>query len=155
PVRAPWRATFKRNAVGSETERSLPGDVVSRWERDTVGRPAVHRVFRDEAQVAATGYRFRSYEQIAALIDTKRGMTQFEHDARSYLVAAMRPDGSVEHRAPDAAGNLYRSPERQDRTYGKGGRIEQAGGVRYMYDDDGQLVEKIQQDGRSWRYDWD
>ncbi|MEO7329300.1 MAG: RHS repeat-associated core domain-containing protein [Minicystis sp.] len=154
-VREPWQARFRRNAIGAEVERSLPGEVVARWERDSVGRPAVHRVFRDEAQVAATGYRWRSYEQIVALIDTQRGMTRFEHDARSYLVAAVRPDGSVEHRAPDAVGNVYRSPERGDRRYGKGGRLEEAGGVRYAHDRDGQLVEKVLPDGRSWKYAWD
>src|SRR5262245_33578112 len=147
-VRAPWKAQFQRDALGAEIERRLPGDVVSRWDRDRVGRPAVHRVFRDEVQVAATGYRWRSSQRLTALIDTQRGMTRFEHDARSYLVAAVLPDGAIEHRAPDAAGNLYRSLERRDRTYGKGGRLEQAGGVRYVHDDDGQLVEKVPPDGR-------
>jgi RHS repeat-associated protein len=154
-VRAPWQARLRRDAHGAELERRLPGGVVSRWERDRVGRPAVHRVLQEDTQVAATGYRFRSYEQIAALIDTQRGMTRFEHDARSYLVAAVHPDGEVEHRAPDAAGNVYRSSERRDRVYGRGGRLEQVGGVRCIHDDDGQLVEVVMPEGRSWKYAWD
>ncbi len=39
--------------------------------------------------------------------------------------------------------------------YAKGGRIEQADGVRYVHDADGQLVEKVLPDGREWRYMWD
>jgi RHS repeat-associated protein len=154
-VRAPWQARFRRDALGSETERQLPGGVVSRWDRDPTGRPAVHRVWRGDVSVMATGYRWRSMEQLAGLIDTQTGPTWFEHDARSYLIAAVRPDGPVEHRAPDAAGNVYRSPERIDRVYGAGGRLEEAGGVRYVHDDDGQLVEKVLPDGRSWKYAWD
>jgi RHS repeat-associated protein len=155
PTRAPWRATFTRDARGNETERSLPGGVVSRWERQAMGRPRVHRVLHAGLQVSAVGYRWRSAEQLAGLVDTAAGPTWFEHDARGYLVAAQRPDGSVQHRAPDAVGNVFRTSERSDRAYAKGGRVEQVGGVRYVHDDDGQLVEKVQPDGRSWKYAWD
>jgi RHS repeat-associated protein len=102
-----------------------------------------------------TGYRWRSQDQIAGLIDVHAGPTWFEHDARSYLVAAARPDGSVQYRAPDAAGNVYRSPDRRDRTYGPGGRLEAADGARHVHDEDGQLVEKVMPDGARWRYAWD
>jgi YD repeat-containing protein len=95
----------------------------------------------------AVGYRWRSTEQLAALIDTHAGPTWFEHDARGYLVAATAPDGTVEHRAPDAAGNVYRSPDRRDRTYGRGGRLEEAGESKYIHDDDGQLIARVMPDG--------
>jgi len=99
-VRAPWKAIFERDAMGQEQERRLPGGVVGRWTRDTSGRPVVHRVVRAGGAVLGTGYHWRSLEQLAALIDTREGATLFEHDARSYLVAATSPDGSVQHRAP-------------------------------------------------------
>src|SRR5262249_22664430 len=92
---------------------------------------------------------------LAGLVDTLKGPTWFGHDARGYLVSATRPDGSVQHRAPDAVGNLYRAPDRTDRTYGTGGRLEAASGVRYLYDADGQLMEKMLPDGRTWKYAWD
>jgi RHS repeat-associated protein len=154
-VRAPWRAALKRDAAGAEVERVLPGGVVSRWERDTSGRPATHRTDRDGQPVMGVGYRWRSAEQIAGLIDTQAGPTWFEHDARSYLVAAAWPDGSTQYRAPDAVGNVYRSPDRSDRTYGRAGVLEEAAGVRYVHDQDGQLVEKVMADGKRWRYRWD
>jgi RHS repeat-associated protein len=78
-----------------------------------------------------------------------------DHDARGYLVAATRPDGSAEVRAPDAVGNLYRTHERTDRVYAPGGRLAEADGARYVHDEDGQLVETVTADGRRWRYAWD
>ncbi|AGP41962.1 hypothetical protein SCE1572_50190 [Sorangium cellulosum So0157-2] len=154
-MRAPWQATLRRDAAGGEVERALPGEVVSSWERDASGRPRVHRTARGGEPLMGTGYRWRSHDQIAALIDVHAGPTWFEHDARSYLVAAARPDGSVQYRAPDAVGNVYRSPDRSDRTYGRGGRLEAAGGVRYVHDDDGQIVERVMPDGKRWLYAWD
>ena len=155
PARKPWRATFARDALGNETERSLPGGVVSRWEREAMGRPRVQRIAHNGAPVGATGYRWRSAEQLAGLVDAQHGPTSFEHDARGYLVSATRPDGSVQHRAPDAVGNVYRSADHADRVYTPGGRLTEADGVRYLHDDDGQLVEKVLPDGRAWKYAWD
>ncbi len=154
-ARAPWRATFQRDAMGLENERRVPGGVVGRWTRDTSGRPVVHRVLREGGAVLGTGYQWRSLEQLAALIDTREGATRFDHDARSSLVAATSPDGTVQHRAPDAVGNVYRDPERGDRSYGAGGTLERMGGTRYKHDADGQLVAKIDEDGKRWGYAWD
>jgi YD repeat-containing protein len=154
-TRAPWRATFARDALGNETERSLPGGVMSRWEREAMGRPRVQSLTHREASMGAVGYRWRSAEQLAGLIDSQHGATWFEHDARGYLTSAAQPDGFVQHRAPDAVGNVFRTPERSDRAYAEGGRVERVGDVQYVHDDDGQLVEKVLPDGRSWKYAWD
>ena len=154
-ARAPWRATFARDALGNESERRLPGGVTSRWERAAMGRPRVQRIAHNEAPMGAVGYRWRSAEQLAGLIDTLAGATWFEHDARGHLVSAARPDGTVQHRAPDAVGHVYRSADRADRVYSPGGRLEAADGARYVHDADGQLIEKVLPDGRSWKYTWD
>lgn len=154
-ARKPWRATLARDAMGNETERRLPGGVVSRWERASMGRPRVHRVLHNDAPVGTVGYRWRSAEQLAGLVDTARGPTLFDHDARGYLTAARRPDGSVLHRTADEVGNVFRSADRSDRRYSGGGRLEEAEGVRYVHDADGQLVEKVLPDGSAWKYVWD
>jgi RHS repeat-associated protein len=155
PARKPWRATFARDALGNETERRLPGGVVARWEREAMGRPILQRIAHNEAPVAVFGYAWRSTEQLASMIDAAAKVTWFEHDARGYLVAARTPDWQVQHRAPDAVGNVYRSADRSDRVYAAGGRLTEAGGARYVHDEDGQLVEKVLPDGRAWRYAWD
>ncbi len=154
-TRAPWRATFARDALGNETERALPGGVRGRWERRIDGLPRVHRIHHGALQVSAVGYKWRSAEQLAGLVDTTAGPTWFEHDARGYLVAATRPDGSTEVRASDPVGNLYRTRDRTDRVYAPGGRLAEANGTRYLHDEDGQLVERVTADGRRWRYAWD
>jgi RHS repeat-associated protein len=154
-VRKPWQATFKRDALGNEIERALPGGVVSRWEREAMGRPRVQRISHNDAPVGTVGYRWRSAEQLAALIDTAVGPTWFEHDARGYLTASRKPDGSVLHRAADAVGNVYRTAERTDRAYLRGGRLERDADTHYLHDADGQLVEKRTADGKRWRYTWD
>jgi len=50
---------------------------------------------------------------------------------------------------------VYRDPERWDRSYGAGGKLERIGGARYEHDADGQLVAKIAEDGKRWGYAWD
>jgi len=155
-ARAPWRAMFARDPAGNEIERALPGGLVSRWDRAALtGQPRVQRVEHNGAAVGALGYQWRSAEQVAAQIDTVAGVTRFAHDERGFLVSARRPDESVQHRAVDAVGNVFRSPAREDRRYEKGGRLVVAGEVLYAYDPDGQLVEKVLADTRSWKYRWD
>jgi RHS repeat-associated protein len=155
PVRAPWKAVIARNAAGAEMERRLPGGVVSRWERDHWGHTQVHRLLRKDVQVSAVGYQWRTDEQLAALVDTQAGSTRFTHDARSYLVAATRPDGTVQHRVPDAAGNIFRTRKCDDRAYSPGGRLAQNGGIRHVYNVEGQLIQKVMPDGTKWEHDWD
>jgi RHS repeat-associated protein len=154
-ARKPWRATFARDGLGNEVERALPGGVVSRWERAAMGLPQVQRITHAGAPVGTTGYRWRSAEELVALIDTAKGATWFDHDERGYLIAARRPDGPVQHRAADATGNVYRTVDRSDRVYRRGGRLKQDGDTHYLHDADGQLVEKLTADGKSWRYAWD
>lgn len=155
PERAPWRMWIKRDATGAEMERALPGGVVARWKPDVGGRPAQHEVTRGDTVLLSRAYTWRADEQIAAIEDAHSGVTRYHYDRRSYLVAAKNPDGSVQYRAPDAAGNLYRTPERSDRAYGPGGVLQRADMVQYVYDADGNLIERVQPDGEVWAYRWD
>ena len=155
-----WEMTIARDPLGLEIARRMPGGVVAIWKRDTFGRPALRHVltgaFRDrEARdVSQVGYQWRSPDQLAAMLDTKRGATRFDYDPRGHLIAAMFPDGTTQHRASDAVSNLYRSADRSDRTYGPGGRLERANGNEYRYDGHGNLIEKRLADGASWKYLW-
>jgi RHS repeat-associated protein len=154
-VRTPWKLKIERDALGSEIERDLPGEVEISWYRDRVGRPQMQRVTRRGAQLLGMKYKWRSYEQLAELSDVRGALMQFQHDARSYLVSAAKSDGTVQWRSPDAVGNVYGDPQREDRAYGKGGRLERVGEVRYEHDADGQLVAKVGADGKRWGYTWD
>ncbi|XYH96519.1 hypothetical protein ACMHYB_53535 [Sorangium sp. So ce1128] len=59
PVRAPWRATFQRDALGQETARELPGGIVAAWEYDPLNRPAARRVLRAGVALSSVGYNSR------------------------------------------------------------------------------------------------
>jgi RHS repeat-associated protein len=154
PVKAPWRATFQRDALGNETTRALPGAIVAQWEHDAMSRPAMHRLSRGGIELASVGYLFAPEGELAMLVDREQGPTRFTHDERSFLVAATRPDGSTQHRAMDITGNLFKTADKLDRRYGVGGCLNEADGTRYVHDADGQLVEAVLPDGQSRRYRW-
>lgn len=155
PERAPWSMHITRDATGAETERKLPGGIVSRWGHDPSGRPIVHKIEHRDTQVLHREYTWRSDEQIAAIADAQNGVTRYEHDRRSYLVAAHRSEGTTQYRIPDPAGNLFRTPERSDRIYGYGGVLKKANDVNYVHDADGNMIEKHLPDGQRWTYLWD
>ena len=47
------------------------------------------------------------------------------------------------YKVPDAVGNLYRTPDRKGYTYSEGGRLLECPDWKYVYDLEGQLIEKI------------
>ncbi|WP_304363292.1 RHS repeat-associated core domain-containing protein [Porphyromonas macacae] len=70
---------------------------------------------------------------------------QFGYDSWDNLFRADYRGGSeVEsiYKAPDALGNLFRTEERKDRKYGKGGRLLEDRKFAYRYDGEGNLVLK-------------
>jgi RHS repeat-associated protein len=150
----PWAIEFDRDPMGVELGRRLPGGVVARWSRDEAGRPTSHQVRTGAGAGGTWNYEWDVGDQLRVLGEAARGPTRFWHDRRGRLAGAERPDGSREYRAPDRAGNLFKTPARTDRRYQAGGRLEQAGGATYQYDPDGNLAEKRQADGACWRYAW-
>ena len=149
-----WGVDFERDALGLEVGRRLPGGVASRWDRDAVGRPLRRTVSSGERQLDDRRYEWEGDDQIRAILSPTRGDAHYRHDARGRLVGARLPWGEVQHRAMDAVGNVYRRPDLGDRRYGKGGRLEEAEGTRYLHDEDGNLVEKTDVLGDTTRYRW-
>jgi RHS repeat-associated protein len=49
---------------------------------------------------------------------------------------------------------LFKTPERKDRRYGKGGVLLESEGTRYVYDGEGNLTGKAAADGSQWKYAW-
>ncbi|WP_240359334.1 DUF6531 domain-containing protein [Pyxidicoccus trucidator] len=154
PGRAEWTVRMERDAGGLEVTRWMPGGVVAAWKHDEAGLPTERRTLVGGRKEAQRTWRWRPEGQLAAMSDTAHDRaTEYFHDIRGRLVGERRPDGSLQHRAMDAVGNLYRTRERQDRRYGPGGRLLEADGTRYEYDADGNLTEKQTAQG-TWRYGW-
>ena len=84
----------------------------------------------------------------------RKGITDYGHDDFGNLAWAQYENGKFDYKLPDVAGNLYRSKDQKDRKYGAGGRLLENNGAVYSYDEEGNLVEKKEQDGRTWRYKW-
>lgn len=149
-----WRAEFERDALGNEIARRLPGGVIRRWERDVAGRPRRDAIQAGGRPLGERAYTWDGEEELRAVFDDQLGTLSLGHDERGRLSWARLPSGEQRFQALDAAGNVYRSPDRSDRRYGPGGRLEQAGGLRYRHDADGRLVEKTDELGRTTRYRW-
>ncbi len=157
-----WKASFRRDELGLEVERFLPGDARSQWWRDAVGRPTMHLVGRgdepSQQPVRGRRYRWGADDRLEELSEHGQGAQTFKHDARGYLVSTTYPDRSVNIRAPDEVGNLFRTQGMVDREYGPGGelrKVQTAEGIRtYVYDPEGNLERRVDPDGGEWRYRW-
>jgi RHS repeat-associated protein len=153
-----WQTQIQRDSLGLEMERSLPGGIRSRWERDKLGRPIRHQLLRDGAQPSRdVRYQWDVNDQLRRVVDAHRGTTIFEHDAAGNLAAAVYDNGTTELRMPDAVGNLFRTKDRHDRKYGKAGQIlesrDENGITTYKYDAEGNLTHKSTPKG-DWIYRW-
>lgn len=151
----PWEATFKRDNLGLEMERLLPGGVRSRWERDKLGRPVKQEMFAGGNKPARSrSYTWDVNDRLKQIVDDQKGITKFEHDVFGNLASAQYGDGSFEFRMPDAVGNLFRTKDQKDRKYGPAGQLLEANGTRYEYDPEGNLIQKTEPGGSVWRYEW-
>jgi len=71
-----------------------------------------------------------------------RRSVRYDYDAFGSLSGAVYGDGSRQWCNPDLKGNVYDSPDRTDRNYGRGGQLREDRKWRYYYDSHGNLVLK-------------
>lgn len=150
-----WQTRFVRDAQGLELQREYSGGLKSRWSRDKLGRPVRQETFAGNGvQIRSRSYRWETNDRIKEILDAQQGLTKYGHDALGNLTWAQNPNGSVDYRLPDAIGNLFRTQDKADRQYGPAGQLLSAGGARYAYDVEGNLVKKVEADGKTWLYEW-
>ncbi|MEM6991891.1 MAG: DUF6531 domain-containing protein [Myxococcota bacterium] len=154
---APWNVLFEHDAGGNETRRTLPGLEVH-TERDAAGRLVRRKSSTPVGLVSDMHHHWGPADRLRAIDDGSRGRTTFEHDAVGNLSASRLGEDPSRLRNPDAVGNVYRTPDRSDRDYGRQGQLLSHRGpdglTRYRYDDDGQLTERIEPGGETWHYRW-
>lgn len=154
-----WSARFKRDGMGRELERALPGGVLSRWTHDPFGRQRQHHVWDGKRVIRDVHYGWEPDARLGELVDGEHGRSVFGHDSLGRLAWAQYGDGTADLRMPDAVGNLFQSRERDDRKYGPAGQLLSAttkhGTTRYVYDDDGNLISKTMPNGKVWRFRYD
>jgi RHS repeat-associated protein len=154
-----FTARFTRDALGQELTRDLPGGVRGRWHRDRLGRPIRHEVRAVAGAVRDRTYTWEVDDRLRSVADALTGPIEYQHDALGQLASARYPDGRVELRMPDAVGNLFRTNDRADRTYGPAGQLLESTDdtgrrIRYTYDPEGNLTSKQASDGETWTYHW-
>ncbi|MDO1450206.1 DUF6531 domain-containing protein [Rhodocytophaga aerolata] len=151
---AAWQTSFKRDLLGLEIERSLPGGIHSSIERDKLGRPIHQQISGTKGYIIDKRYEWDVNDRLQKIIDTKKGTTTFTHDPLGNLISAQYGDGTFEFRMPDAVGNLFRTRDRSDRKYGPAGQLQKSGNTYYEYDEEGNLIRKTETGGKEWRYIW-
>lgn len=148
-----WQVRMQRNQQGQLVEKNLIGGITEQFEYDRNGRISRQRInqnnsFRHQRQYTWDG------DRLAAIKDSTTGDKLFKHDVQGNLSEIIYGDGSVEFRMPDAVGNLFESPDRKDRTYGRGGRLSESKTATYDYDKLGNLIRKREKNGNVWEYQW-
>jgi|GEM_PF-1567040 len=107
---------------------------------------------------SAKQYTWDVDTRLKRLVDAMTGPVDFGHDAFGNLANVAHADGHIELRLPDALGNLFRTHDRSDRRYGPGGQLletrDARGITRFEYDQEGNLISKIEPDGATWTYAW-
>lgn len=156
-----WEANYSYDKLGFELERMLPGKVQQTFAYDNIGRLTQQQTLKEKKQKRLRKYTWGMNDRLQAINDSKHGETKFGYTPAGHLEHTQFGDGSEEFRTGDKVGNLFATKERNDRTYGYGGRLEKKGSWHYTYDEEGFLIEKFKSRGgmfssRSdvWRYEW-
>lgn len=149
----PWTAQVQYNALGQEIERLLPGEVISSWQYDAAGRAERHSVKTGGRESRRRSYNWDINNRLKSITDNLTNkQTSFLYDDFGTLIGSAGFDRLF--RMSDNVGNLYSSGHKTDRKYGVGGQLLEFDGIRYSYDEEGNLIEKIEADGTNWRYEY-
>ncbi|MFJ7888350.1 RHS repeat domain-containing protein [Lysinibacillus xylanilyticus] len=153
---AHWTASMQYNELGQEIERILPGDVISKWQYDVVGRPTHHRINSQNRDTRRRVYNWDVNHRLRSMVNELTGVkVTYGYDEFSNLVWS-NEGGQFDflHRSVDDVGNLYETKEKTDRVYGAGSRLLETREATYSYDDEGNLIQKVEKNGDTWKYEY-
>ncbi|RTQ91446.1 hypothetical protein EKG35_13450 [Lysinibacillus telephonicus] len=151
-----WNASMQYNELGQEIERILPGDVISKWQYDITGRPTHHRVKSQNRDTRRRVYNWDVNHRLRSMVNELTGVkVTYGYDEFSNLVWANQ-DSQFDflYRSVDDVGNLYETREKSDRVYGPGSRLLETKDAKFSYDEEGNLVEKVENNGDTWNYEF-
>lgn len=142
-----WSATFQRDKTGLELRRQLSGNVEIKTERDRLGRVTRRSIGAQNAEQSRTRYDWGMGNQLNRIVnETNKTHIQFDYDAFDNLISATYENrsGATEtiYRVPDKIGNLFKTRDRSDRKYSKGGRLQEDDKYIYHYDGEGNIIFK-------------
>ncbi|TBO45257.1 RHS repeat-associated core domain-containing protein [Pedobacter kyonggii] len=141
---AEWTATIGRNKNGQETCRSLSGGVKATFDYDHEGHPISQKVEASRSITAFKQYAWGPNDKLNSCLNSiTGGSINYRYDTFGSLSSASySDDGKVIYKNPDETGNLYKTADRNDRRYDKGGKLLKDDQWYYRYDAKGNLVQK-------------
>ncbi len=145
------------NELGQEIERILPGDVISKWQYDVTGRPTHHRVSSQNRDTRRRVYNWDDNHRLRSMVNELTGVrVTYGYDEFSNLVWANQDSRQFDflYRSVDDVGNLYETKEKTDRVYGAGSRLLETREATFSYDEEGNLVLKVEKNGDTWKYEY-
>ncbi|MFJ8460749.1 RHS repeat-associated core domain-containing protein [Lysinibacillus xylanilyticus] len=151
-----WTASMQYNELGQEIERILPGDVISKWQYDVAGRPTHHRISSQNRDTRRRKYNWDVNHRLRSMVNELTGVkVSYGYDEFSNLVWSNQ-GGQFDflHRSVDDVGNLYETKEKTDRVYGAGSRLLETREATFSYDDEGNLIQKVEKNGDTWKYEY-
>jgi RHS repeat-associated protein len=142
-----WEAGFKRDEVGLELHRQMCGGVQVNTERDNFGRVIRRSIGVGNAEQSRVRYDWAKTGQRLnkTVNELTKAQTNYEYDAFDNLISAAYDEkGTTEtvYRVPDKIGNLFKTKEKSDRKYSKGGRLMEDEKYFYHYDAEGNIIFK-------------
>ena len=144
-----FESRHEYDSLGFELERMLPGGVTQSFAYDDIGRLIDSKTRQSSKVRRERKYHWGKADRLLKTEDNRFGTTTYEYSPTGHLQKAVYADGREEYRLSDKAGNLFDDPDRKLRKYLRGGKLEQSGEWRFVYDRDGQLVEKYKGSGKS------
>jgi RHS repeat-associated protein len=148
---------FAHDPAGREIRRHLDGAILTQ-EWDPRGRLSRQRLQAADRTLQERTYSYRPDGGVVGIADRTIGDRRLDLDVAG-RVTAVHADGWAERYAYDPAGRLADAswPAAGDAAGGRaydGTLVRSAGRIRYDYDAQGRTVLR-QEDGLTWRYDWD
>ncbi|NAW50031.1 RHS repeat protein, partial [Elizabethkingia argentiflava] len=141
-----WNAQWQYDKSGLEIQRQLSGNVEIKTQRDRYGRVITRSIGAHHAEQVRHSYHWGKGNRLNQIVnELSRATTRFEYDAWDQLVSGTyshRSGSETIYKAPDAIGNLFKTPERKDRQYDKGGKLLKDEKYYYHYDGEGNLIFK-------------
>ncbi|MFJ7888352.1 DUF6531 domain-containing protein [Lysinibacillus xylanilyticus] len=153
---AHWTASMQYNELGQEIERILPGDVISKWQYDITGRPTHHRISSQNRDTRRRVYNWDVNHRLRSMVNELTGVkVTYGYDEFSNLVWSNQGDQfDFLHRSVDDVGSLYETKEKTDRVYGSGSRLLETREATFSYDEEGNLIQKVEKNGDTWKYEY-
>ena len=145
-----FESRHEYDSLGFELERILPGGVTQSFPYDDIGRLIDSKTRQSSKVRRERKYHWGKADRLLKTEDNRFGTTTYEYSPTGHLQKAVYADGREEYRLSDKAGNLFDDPDRKLRKYLRGGKLEQSGEWHFVYDRDGQLVEKYKGTGKWW-----